>query len=88
MSRTKTFYHEEICANMRDADEEMMWFESFEADQTEIDWFDNYRIDCAGYEEFTCELCGKTNTSDSPHPECHDREQAYVDNFTVDDLPF
>ncbi len=41
--------------------------------------FSDHQISPDGYEEFLCDLCHKPNTSDFPHKECSDREQAWSD---------
>ncbi len=52
MSMTKNFYHETICAMNLRIDEES-YFHSFspEIDETEIDWFADYRLAHDGYLE-------------------------------------
>ncbi len=51
MSWTKNFYHDEINHFLDDHSEEE-WFEAMEAqDETEIDWFDDFRLAHDGYSE-------------------------------------
>ncbi|HEX8248990.1 MAG TPA: hypothetical protein VF599_12505 [Pyrinomonadaceae bacterium] len=77
MSLTKSYYHEEICEMLQDADAEAeaqmaAYFE--DADETEIDWFSDFKIDHTGYLEVICELCGEPSETGNCHRECHDRE--------------
>lgn len=52
MSWTKNYYHEQICALMaHDEDEEQWYFYQETQDETQIDWFPEYRLDFRGYEE-------------------------------------
>lgn len=74
---------------MGDPDEEA-YYASMEApDETEIDWFPDYRLGHDGYEEFICDLCGEPNESRTPHKQCHDEEQWLSEHGRFDDdLPF
>lgn len=88
MSWTKTEHWDAICAIMEDAfgfeetgadePEFLNWY-LVDPDETAIDWFSDRRIDFTGYEEFECPLCGKPNTVDEVHNECHYREKAWSD---------
>jgi hypothetical protein len=87
MSMTKTEFWEEICA-MTNFDEREFWLMPYElTDETEIDWFDDFRLAHDGYQEFRCQLCGGFNIVDAEHSECHDRERAWSD-LADEDLPF
>lgn len=94
MSMTKNFYHEEInelSLETRNSIYEATGghFDSYpmaiaEAEEPLISeitsaMFSHHQISPDGYEEFICDLCHKPNTSDFPHKECSDREQAWSD---------
>ncbi|MCD9186718.1 MAG: hypothetical protein LUM44_09805 [Pyrinomonadaceae bacterium] len=92
MSWTKTQYWEEICAMLEPTDEQ----EYFDQDElasgeTQIDFFDDYKIDHAGREAFECPLCGKFNDVDFPHNQCSDEEKFLSEqggNLFDEDLPW
>lgn len=53
MSLTKREYHDEICRMMWDDSREEEYFASMEEpDETEIDWFSDFRLAHDGYLEF------------------------------------
>lgn len=51
MSITKHFYWQEICANYAEFDEAEYFAGFEEIDETQIDWFPEYRLASDGYEE-------------------------------------
>jgi len=68
MSMTKTQYWEEICTMTGDFDEAEYWLLPYQlVDETEFDWFSDFRLAHDGYSEFD-EVTFSTDFSDDELP--------------------
>jgi len=66
MSLTKHHFWEEICAMNDDFDEREFRLEPEAADETQIDFFDDYKLAHGGYEEIQAEEIPVFDDEDLP----------------------